>query len=164
MSAHDRIVIQPFYALIELVKMNHKTELEAGTHVIKANKQQLQIFYCNSGDYPEPRLIAQLLFMPADHSYKACILVLDEYITYFQEYPNLLKTALHTAQAMNNTERMAIAHGSSRVLSSFQGQFDSTVTKKQLSILSSKSSGHLLKQWQFNCKLTHTFFSEGSQP
>ena len=68
--------------------------------------------------------------MPSDHSYKACILVLEEYIQYFQEYPALLKSALHSAQSMNNTERMAIAQGSTRTLSAFQLQFDSTVTKE----------------------------------
>ena len=67
-SPHDRIAIQPFYALIELVKLHRARELEAGTHVIKANKQQLQIFITNAGNNPEPRLVAQLLFMLTDHS------------------------------------------------------------------------------------------------
>ena len=66
-------------AMSSQVELHHTLELEAGSHIIKANKQQLQIFYCNAGDYPEPKLIAQLVFMPTDHSYRACILDLDMY-------------------------------------------------------------------------------------
>ena len=86
-SPQDGFMFQPFYALIETVKLHHAQQIAANTHYFKANKQQLQVFFCQVGDYPDPKLIGQLIFMPDQHSFRDCLFVLRDYIPYFDQYP-----------------------------------------------------------------------------